>query len=62
MSIRNRWIDNSRKKTDVLVGACPNATLPTTYPTLFNQVSNASLRGEMPATNRLSDSTVNFGI
>ena len=34
---------------------CPNATLSTTNPTRTDLGPNPILRGEMPATNRISD-------
>ena len=36
---------------------CPSATLSTTNPTWNDPGSNPALRGEMPATNRLSHGT-----
>jgi hypothetical protein len=36
---------------------CPSATLPTINPTWTDPGSNSGLRGERPATNRLSDGT-----
>jgi hypothetical protein len=43
---------SAREKT------CPSATLSTTNPTWIYPGSNPSLRGESPATNRLSHDTV----
>jgi hypothetical protein len=37
---------------------CPSATLPTTNPTWTDPRSKPGLRGERPATNRLSHGTV----
>jgi hypothetical protein len=42
---------STRRKT------CPSATLSTTNPTLTDPGSNPGLRGERPATNRLSHGT-----
>jgi hypothetical protein len=36
---------------------CPSVTLPTTNPTCTDPRSNPCLRGDRPATNRLSHST-----
>jgi hypothetical protein len=36
---------------------CPSATLSTTNPTWTDPGSNSGLRGERPATNRLSHGT-----
>jgi hypothetical protein len=41
----------TRRKT------CPSATLSTTNPTWIDPGANSSLRGERPATNRLSHGT-----
>jgi hypothetical protein len=38
---------------------CTSATLSTTNPTWTDPGSNPGLRGEMPATNRLSHGTAN---
>jgi hypothetical protein len=38
---------------------CPSATLSTTNPTWTHPGSNRDLRGERPATNRLSHGTAN---
>ena len=43
---------STRRKT------CPSTTLSTTNPTWTDQESNPGLRGERPATNRLSHVTV----
>jgi hypothetical protein len=49
---------NWEGKTDVLGGkTCSNATLSTTNPTWTDPGSNPGLRGEGPATNRLSHGT-----
>jgi hypothetical protein len=42
---------STRRKT------CPSATLSTTHPTWTAQGSNPGVRGERPATNRLSQGT-----
>jgi hypothetical protein len=42
----------TRRKT------CPSATLSTTNPTWFDPAANPGLRGERPATNRLSHGTI----
>jgi hypothetical protein len=44
---------STRRKT------CPSATLSTTNPTWTDPGSNPGLRGERPATNRLSHGTAN---
>jgi hypothetical protein len=49
---------NWQGKTDVTRGkTCPNATLSTTNPTWNDPGSNPGLRGERPATKRLSHGT-----
>jgi hypothetical protein len=45
---------STRRKT------CPNATLSTTNPTWIDPGSNPDLRGERPATNRLSHGTASI--
>jgi hypothetical protein len=47
---------NSRGKT------CPSATLSITNPTWIDTGSNPGLRGEKPATNRLSHGTAIFSV
>jgi hypothetical protein len=50
---------NWQGRTEVLGGkTCPTSTLPTTNPTWSDLGSNPGLRGERPATNRLSHGTV----
>jgi hypothetical protein len=41
---------------------CPSATLSTTKPTWIEPGSNSGLRGETPATKRLSHGTANITI
>jgi hypothetical protein len=41
---------------------CPNATLFTTYPTWIDLGANPGLRGERPATNRLSHGTARISL
>jgi hypothetical protein len=41
---------------------CPSATLSTTNPTWTDLGSNSALRGERPATNRLSHGTAHHNI
>jgi hypothetical protein len=49
---------NWEGKTEVLGGkTCPSATLSAINPTWTDQGSNPGLRGERPATNRLSHGT-----
>jgi hypothetical protein len=47
-------IRSTRRKT------CPSATLSTTNPTWTDPGSTAGLRGDRPATNRLSHGTTKF--
>jgi hypothetical protein len=44
-------------ETEVLGANLPSATLPTTNPTWIDPGMNPGLRGERPATNRLSHGT-----
>jgi hypothetical protein len=44
-------------ETEVLGENLPNATLSTTNPTWIDPGANPGLRGERPATNRLSHGT-----
>jgi hypothetical protein len=44
-------------ETEVLGENLPSATLSTTYPTWIDPGANPGLRGERPATNRLSHGT-----
>jgi hypothetical protein len=46
----------TRRKT------CPNTTLSTTNPTWIDPGANPGLRGERPATNRLSHGTLTLGL
>jgi hypothetical protein len=52
-----RWNDTDREKRRTLRKTCPSATLSTTNPTFIEQGANSGLRGERPATNRLSHGT-----
>jgi hypothetical protein len=53
-----RLNETDRGKPKVLGGkSCPSATLSTTNPTWTDPGSNPGLRGERPATNRLSHGT-----
>jgi hypothetical protein len=45
------------EKRSTLGKTCPSATLSTTNPTWTDPGSNPGLRGERPATNRLSHGT-----
>jgi hypothetical protein len=45
------------RETEVLGENLPSATLSTTNPTWIDPGANPSLRGERPATNRLSHGT-----
>jgi hypothetical protein len=47
-------------ETEVLRENLPRATLSTTNPTWIDPGSNPGLRGERPATNRLSHGTATF--
>ena len=49
--MEHRWNEIDSGKT------CPSATLSTINPTWTDQGSNQGLRGERPATNRLSHGT-----
>jgi hypothetical protein len=56
--MEHRWNETDRGKPKYSGGKpCPNATLYTTNPTRTDPGSNPSLRGERPATNRLSHGT-----
>jgi hypothetical protein len=47
----------------ILVKTCPSVTFSTKYPTWTDPGSNPGLRGERPATNRLSHVTAtNYNI
>jgi hypothetical protein len=47
-------------ETEVLGENLPSATLSTTNPTWIDPGANPGLRGERPATNRLSHGTARF--
>jgi hypothetical protein len=51
------WNDIFARETEVLGENLPSATLSTTNPTWIDAGSNPGLRGERPATNRLSHGT-----
>jgi hypothetical protein len=56
--MEHRWNEIDRKKTEVLGGkTCPSATSSITNPTGTGLGSNPVLRGDRPATNRLSHGT-----
>ena len=55
--MEHRWnkIDSGKPKYSGKI--CPSATFSTTNPTLTDPGSNPGLRGQRPATNRLSHGT-----
>jgi hypothetical protein len=57
--MEHRWneIDSGKPKYSGGGGNCPSATLSTTNPTWTDPGSISGLRGERPATNRLSHGT-----
>jgi hypothetical protein len=56
--MEHRWnVIDRGKQTYSGKKTCPNATLSTTNPTWTDPESNPGLRGERPATNRLSHDT-----
>jgi hypothetical protein len=56
--MEHRWNEIDRGKPKYSGGkTCPSATLSTTKPTWTDPGSNPGLRGERPATNRLSHDT-----
>jgi hypothetical protein len=55
--MEHRWNETDRGKPTTWRKTCPSATLPTTNPTWTDPESNPGLRGERPATNRLSHGT-----
>jgi len=52
-----RWNDIDRENRRTRRKTCPSATLSTTNPTWIDPGANPGLRGERPATNRLSHGT-----
>jgi hypothetical protein len=52
-----RWNDIDRGNRRTRRKACPSATLSTTNPTWIDPGANSGLRGERPASNRLSHGT-----
>jgi hypothetical protein len=56
MNTEQRWNDTDREKPNNRK-ICPSATLSTTNPTWTSLCANPGLRGEKPATNRISYAT-----
>jgi hypothetical protein len=54
MNMEQWWNDIFAGETKVLGENLPSATLSTTNPTWIDPGANPGLRGERPATNRLS--------
>jgi hypothetical protein len=54
MNMELWWNDVFAGETEVLGENLPSATLSTTNPTWIDPDANTGLRGERPATNRLS--------
>jgi hypothetical protein len=57
MNMEQWWNDIFAGETEVLGENLPSATLSTTNPTWIDPGANPGLRGEKPATNRLSHGT-----
>jgi hypothetical protein len=57
MNMEQWWNDIFAGETEVLGENLPSATLSSTNPTWIDPVANPGLRGERPATNRLSRGT-----
>jgi hypothetical protein len=57
MNMEQWWNDIFAGETEVLGENLPSATLSTTNPTWIDPGANPDLRGERPATNRLSHGT-----
>jgi hypothetical protein len=57
MNMEQWWNDIFAGETEVLGENLPSATLFTTNPTWIDPGANPGLRGERPATNRLSHGT-----
>jgi hypothetical protein len=55
--MEHQWNEIDRRKPTTRRKTCPSATLSTTNPTWTDPGSNSGLRGERPATNRLSHGT-----
>jgi hypothetical protein len=60
MNMEQWWNDIFAGETEVLGENLPSATLSTTNPTWIDLGTNPGLRGERPATNRLSHGTALF--
>jgi hypothetical protein len=60
LEMEYRWDETDRENQSIRGRTCPSATLSTTNPTLTDPGSNPGLRGERPATNRLSHDTAIF--
>jgi hypothetical protein len=60
MGVERCWNDTDRRKLMDWEKTCTSATLSATNLTLTHLGSNLGLRGERPATDRLSDGTA-FG-
>jgi hypothetical protein len=59
--IEHRWDENDREKPKYSEKTCPSATLSTTNPARTDPGSKPGLRGETPATSRLSHGTAFSG-
>jgi hypothetical protein len=62
MNMEQWWNDVFVGETEVLGENLPSATLSTTNPTWIDLGANLGLRGERPATNRLSHGTAKENI
>jgi hypothetical protein len=58
--MEHQWNEIDRGKPTTHRKTCPSATLSTTNLTWIDLGSNPGLRGERPATNRLSHGTAYF--
>jgi hypothetical protein len=57
MSMEPRWNDTDREKPEIRIKTCLSVPLSVKNSTRTDHGANPSLRGETPATNRLSHST-----
>jgi hypothetical protein len=60
--MEHRWNETDRGKPKYSGKTCPSVTLSTTNPTWTDPGSNPGLRGERPATNRLSHGTAEWSL
>jgi hypothetical protein len=58
---KRRWNDTDMGNQRTRRKTCPSATLSTTKPTRIDPGANPGLRGDRPATNRLSNSMALIG-